>query len=1685
VRVRSDLPQPDRDDIEDVLRDICLLRHDHAIDRTAPWDTIVDVAEIRAPVDGGRSGATVLDVDVTRTRDSRQERLIVKIDSAEKIAEEWRAVQRIARDWSSRMFVPVLAVSGFIEDENRTRLIGQRAALVYAHVGELSSYSEEPVVSLEELVRDEGQDSGQVTRVIGVLGRELRHRLWGNEARGRRPLDPLNRELGVDLVLEVEHAGPRTLSFGELASGRRQAAVRNSRDILRAATSLEHPGTTSLAVGSIVEVRGITADVVRPDRMVGILGSVSIEVRRADGASRVDFTDHIDKGARDIVVVGRVKDVRTLSWWRRIGEHDQNVVIEADALKVSGIRVGQPFARLTALITEEAPLRTIGLTHGDLNPRNILVGGGLVYAIDFARAGDRPPLIDLAWLEVCLLRDVYGPTMEMRRLVRLQRLLGLTARLVDSMPESWDPATWLGPADAEVAGAFRVIWAVRSAARAWYRAGNDPPGWWKDYLAHLTMAALGTLKFRQNKASVHAVLAAAGVAAEWLGGRPYRYWLEPELRQAAAQVIPAVDADGPEAGDVLAEVLAAVDYVGIADDPTREAVEAARDRCVAAWYSGVATEVLGRDDAGVYIALRAIQGRPADSPKDLDALGERYPSADARRPAADATTTTSDTHGREGTETARPRPLDLLDARDAIELATRGGRHAVVVLLGEAGSGKTAVARELQRRHARALLGAKTGSRPPDDLPPMVPVALTAAQVDAAIRTVGAATRVRRIAGSLLEPVLGGNVDAALRLGGVHVMIHGFDVLDPTAYGRVAEWVRVAHETYRRTRVVICHRTYGFDPEELPFTTLALQEVSEQEAREYIRNRFKTARPADYEEATEELMRALSRDDVRESIRELAQTPRFLAAMTDWYLERGHLPTHPRDLVSGLTERYLRERLQSMQPSPADFTYETCVAALEALAGRLLDQDMDEATVLVLFAEHTDRPTELLNLLVGAGLVTRAGVLIRFHRRIFHQYFAASVEIGRADDIDALKRRLLSYRGRAALEVTIRFADGARDLVHQLLDTALKADPVFAARLLRWTDDPYHQDVTRFLYEQEQTLFGRGGPHAWSAAVNALHEFGTVSARHVLHTIARSGDAEPAARSAALTGLLRLRGITPIDLRADADRALTTTVRRLLDGPTPQALRVRAINAVVDARLTSLVAYLAGLLDGQAPWPILRAARRGLASLDQILEPRQRATYVAACARRLAECEAERMTAIEGRVVEELQDERWELIEVLSRAGRLDLVLPTRFSFEPSEHFYPAQTRRLTAARRSAVPDVAQPAWDVLHGDHSPAALIELFATGDDLVAVAAAHRVLAEHPDDVAQLLRPVSAASSAQKLLVVAETVPLLGEDGLKTVRAIGTELIDAIPDDRVMTDDRLEALAALLAGLPANKRSTRRLRLQMMIKLRDTRPTLAHGPLERVFLESERWSDREVSNVVLTDAAGRDLVLRGLSLVLYPNDARQRPPITLTPPAEQAILGYQPETAADRVALVRACTSAGLVDGLELALAAAEDPETATLTGLSTHLRYGAETVWQLGEVLTCIGYLGRQAHEADDVERSGRATSFLRAFDTSGQDRTVERGRLLGLALLGDWHPLLGALWPGDRPMHRAARNAVLVWRPGPFTPEWGRDDEAVARHIGDRLAREGSTLAPDVRSNLAEIKGLVERQLGSVVLSDRA
>ena len=65
------------------------------------------------------------------------------------------------------------------------------------------------------------------------------------------------------------------------------------------------------------------------------------------------------------------------------------------------------------------------------------------------------------------------------------------------------------------------------------------------------------------------------------------------------------------------------------------------------------------------------------------------------------------------------------------------------------------------------------------------------------------------------------------------------------------------------------------------------------------------------------------------------------------------------------------------------------------------------------------------------------------------------------------------------------------------------------------------------------------------------------------------------------------------------------------------------------------------------------------------------------------------------------------------------------------------------------------------------------------------------------------------------------------------------------------------------------------------------------------------------------------------------------------------------------------------------------------------------------------------------------------------------------------------------MHRAARNAIIVWRPDPVLPVFARDDRWVADRLGKRVAAR--EINPDVRSTLARIKTQVERRLGQIIV----
>ncbi|WP_460493011.1 hypothetical protein [Dactylosporangium cerinum] len=177
------------------------------------------------------------------------------------------------------------------------------------------------------------------------------------------------------------------------------------------------------------------------------------------------------------------------------------------------------------------------------------------------------------------------------------------------------------------------------------------------------------------------------------------------------------------------------------------------------------------------------------------------------------------------------------------------------------------------------------------------------------------------------------------------------------------------------------------------------------------------------------------------------------------------------------------------------------------------------------------------------------------------------------------------------------------------------------------------------------------------------------------------------------------------------------------------------------------------------------------------------------------------------------------------------------------------------------------------------------------------------------------------------------------------------------------------------------------------------------------------------------------------------------------------------------IESCAFERLVQTIPLMIAMTSQRDILTVARRSSSNHYGGEAYLLGCKILTCIGFLGRVAYDEDERVLAERAHSCLVALGPQ-EERTLERGRLIGLAILGDWVGLLSGLRSGDRRMLAAAMNAIRIWHDGaPYTPAWATDLEAVGTWIINHLASDDESLAPDVRSTLSEIKDWIEQQIG--------
>ncbi len=506
------------------------------------WHGPVDSVRIRRIIDGGRSGALVLDVVLRAGSEHRQR--VVKIGPPAEMAEEFANFQRFLRDYPAAVCAPIQEVTDGAGEQGGTPA-AETEAVVYAHVEDYAGRPEVPAVTLEDVVRAAFHDEDAepvfaqtlITTLFAAMATPFHNRRAGLVA--ERSLRDLNPTLGPDLVVEA---------------GAVPAEVRLSypEDVLQVSL-----GDETFAPGTPIRLADPTHSTVsiKPDASAGRATS-GIVVNTRFAARRAAFDEAFE-------TVDRTTET-----------------VEAD-----GVRTAEPARGLRRVLTDPGLGRVRGVVHGDLNARNVMCVDGRPVLIDFARTtDDHPVFADAAWLEISLVRDVFAE-LPYGDLVRVQRLLALVARL--RVPEADDRLASLLEGRAEIA--FRILAKIRSsAARSYPREVIA----WQDYLAQVHFAAYRTAKWEgevQTAAKLRAVHAAAAVATEWLAdAEPFAHW--GHLAEVLECVASFADPADPEAVDVIAGLVAAVDRVGLAAGSVN--LRELSDRYVTRHFSAEARELV-------------------------------------------------------------------------------------------------------------------------------------------------------------------------------------------------------------------------------------------------------------------------------------------------------------------------------------------------------------------------------------------------------------------------------------------------------------------------------------------------------------------------------------------------------------------------------------------------------------------------------------------------------------------------------------------------------------------------------------------------------------------------------------------------------------------------------------------------------------------------------------------------------------------------------------------------------------------------------------------------------------------------------------------------------------------------------------------------------------------------------------
>lgn len=1667
VSFGSLIAESEKAEIDEVLQRIAIG------DGPGRWRERPEEIRILRRLAGGRSGADVFEATVHRGEQRSQK--VVKVGAFDTLHDEFGAYLKYLKD-ASRFFVPLEAVTAELltaQGQTATR----RQAVVYDHVSHFSVGTSTQTHTLEAVASKavaSGAGFAQTLTMLKKLLGGITNDLYEKCMVGRTALhETWNTRLGEDALIEVDRATRSKQLLYKKAAGS-ATTIALPRDLERASLRVDES-----LIGRVVELPDCRMSW-RDGRLIAQVDThnVQVEIRGTEGTDiRV-----LAKSVRDgefWTVRGHVVAVRT-SERRKLIDRVPELSFGPGTLIGPGARAEDPFISLEATLDEVHELCLTSLTHGDLNPRNILVVEGEPCLIDYAQTGLDLMLTDFVRLEGTLVRDVLGK-ITWRQHVRLQRALWLATMLGDEHAAFF--SSHLRNESERLGRAFDLCWTIRTASRNAYPHGRGQE-WAAAYLTQLFLFAHLTLKWSdQSSAELVASFAMAAVAAEArVPRRAFQNWTNEQLQTDAAPTMERITVGMIHALPVLAGFAEAIQTINKqSDGALRAALASARTKLVC--------------DSFLSRALERIVDLEKDYQSYVSLLGRiESESPSVPPPMPKSSSASSPVPNEKLVRQMRPAATEKVPAEPKDVLAILE-EHDALVLLGGAGAGKSTVARIWEYLLARSIRGRAGDGDAHEErgrIAPRMPLAQRAKTV--ADRLTAAEADTRRAVRAVFD-----EAPEWFAIGGVHVIIDALNELSDEERQVVATFVVEMRKLFPATPVLLCHRSYGYVPGLVPFPTVTLLKMSRDQALQYVRDYLRARSVEEAESVAATLIRLAFESSDYENIRDLVETPLFLWMLVERYRETKTLPRTRSALFETFSQWYLEERHHGAQ-SVLRFGYKEKLLLLGRLGSELLkrgEAEMSESEV-----------EELADSLLhkhGAGTlgeIVRAEMLVSEHHRLrfrhqsFQDYFAARHFLEyEANEVTA-PEHVAEIRWHDMYTILVAFGGDHPQIVRKVLEEALKVDALLAAQCLRMAESPDPRLVMNFIEHQRSVLRdAEAGDVLHEQAATLLGELGSADAIATLFSTVGCATAPERSRRECLSTLWQIADRPEFaTVREKHLSLLADCIEGLLEEPAPTSIRAFAVVLVAMLRLRSLDSYLCKLVRG-GEWELRLRARLICDVIGLRLTLSEKRAFKAAAKRRLGSLDSELGVAYEEARFSYLIEERNMIFRHLGSRDDVALLLSYRFRFGAGHAVGPLLDELVS--EWSTEDNGATPGMATIRAllrdavtKRQVAAWIASVRDGSVCEAFASGHRLCSLGRDlTVGHLRRLLDHRLSPPRLRIAAA---LIESAGHASVAPLLEDLMRKFVEN-VRDSDSIEALSCLGHALDMldKRRSRRFLAWVSMVLGERWKNRLENGQAYwyHVQRNCEVLDDQDANTMLSGDERDvRAAIVELGSRVFASGTGDDATIYKLERSAIDRFLSYA--TAETRpywlTCLANAATLIPNPNGavIQWLMRAAELSNQEI--DVVVNWRYGAIQQRCDVPIIRAIGLVARR-DVAELPDEAVNALRFLRRkyeqppshdglhFNPSLPIRTY-RGAVAGaLACCGDWEPLLAELGSGEPWLHELARACLADLR-GPFIVNQALEADRAARWITNRLRCEPK-LPREVRSTLTFIKANLEERLG--------